>query len=118
MLPYVVPILDESSFTAEFLRAMNLYYGEFVYITSFIIYLIIVVFLLCNRQLIGSVRVELPLLLHSFQIFTLSGILLYLWFYPASDSALYNHIINALENGGCLVVVNFFNFFLSTIDQQ
>ncbi|VDM64665.1 unnamed protein product [Angiostrongylus costaricensis] len=39
---------NESSFTANFLRAMNLYYGEFVYITSFIIYLIIVVFLLCN----------------------------------------------------------------------
>ncbi|VDM64737.1 unnamed protein product [Angiostrongylus costaricensis] len=39
---------NESSFTAEFLRAMTLYYGEFVYITSFIVYLIIVVFLLCN----------------------------------------------------------------------
>ncbi|VDM64504.1 unnamed protein product [Angiostrongylus costaricensis] len=39
---------NESSFTANFLRAMDLYYGEFVYITSFIIYLIIIVFLLCN----------------------------------------------------------------------
>ncbi|KAJ1357938.1 hypothetical protein KIN20_016213 [Parelaphostrongylus tenuis] len=86
---------NESSFVAIFTRTLDLYFGEFVCIASFIIYLTIIVVLLCDRQRIHSVRVELPLLFHSFQVFAISGISLYLWFYSLSDSIHYRHAINS-----------------------
>ncbi|KAJ1368053.1 hypothetical protein KIN20_029108 [Parelaphostrongylus tenuis] len=87
---------NESSFIAILARSTSFYFGEVVYSASFVVYLIIVLFLLSNRQLISSVPVELPLLPHSVQVFAFSTILLYLWFYPLSDSGHCNHIVNTL----------------------
>uniref|UniRef100_A0A0K0D9V9 7TM_GPCR_Srx domain-containing protein n=1 Tax=Angiostrongylus cantonensis TaxID=6313 RepID=A0A0K0D9V9_ANGCA len=39
---------NESSFTANFMRDMDFYFGEIMFTTSLIIYVIITVFLLCN----------------------------------------------------------------------
>ncbi|RCN41512.1 hypothetical protein ANCCAN_12550 [Ancylostoma caninum] len=78
------------------MRSMDFYLSEVVVCSSLVIYLFIVFYIVFKRKLNGSTRAELPLLLHSFQFFMFSGVMLYFWCNPISTTPLYTHIFNVL----------------------
>ncbi|KAL6733181.1 hypothetical protein Aduo_003851 [Ancylostoma duodenale] len=87
---------DQKNFVAVFMRSMDFYLSEVVVCSSLVFYLVIVFHIVFKRKLIGSTRAELPLLLHSFQFFMFSGVMLYFWYNPISTTQLYTHLFNVL----------------------
>ncbi|EYC07727.1 hypothetical protein Y032_0069g365 [Ancylostoma ceylanicum] len=86
----------QTNFVAVFMRSMDFYLSEVVVCSSLFIYLVIVFYIVFKRRLIGTTRAELPLLLHSFQFFMFSGVMLYFWYNPISTTQLYTHVFNVL----------------------
>ncbi|EYC41718.1 hypothetical protein Y032_0559g3456 [Ancylostoma ceylanicum] len=90
-------VFTKGTLVAMIVHYIDLYFAEFVVISSLICYVFIFILLATKRDPMSSIRIELPLTLHFGTIFVMTAVILYLWHNPASDSDLYSHIFNLIN---------------------
>lgn len=81
---------------ANVLNFVDFYFAEVVLVSSAASYVAIFVFLFRKRRLVSTSHHEFPLLMNFLCIFGVTGISLYLWHRPASNSAIYRQLLQTI----------------------